>query len=86
MCMLSMGRYVHVYVVSIERYVCMFSMGRYVHVYVEYREIIKGYNSVKIKETSCTDWEGKMRFIYIITQYANIGLFHFYFLTCPWWS
>ena len=47
MCMLSMGRYVHVYVGYEEvctcvccvwggMYMCMLCMGRYVHVYVEY--------------------------------------------------
>ena len=50
MCMLSMGRYVHVYVEYGEvctcvclvwggKYMCMLSMGRYVHVYVEYGEV-----------------------------------------------
>ena len=38
MCMLSMGRYVHVYVeygevcTCVGIYMCMFCMGRYVHV------------------------------------------------------
>ena len=52
MCMLSMGRYVHVYVEYGEvctcvcwvwggtcMYICMLSMGRYVHAYVEYEEV-----------------------------------------------
>ena len=50
MCMLSMGRYVRVYVEYGEvctcvcwvwggMYMCMLSMGRYVHVYVGYGEV-----------------------------------------------
>ena len=50
MCMLCMGRYVHVYIEYVEvctcvclvwggMYMCILSMGRYVHVCVEYGEV-----------------------------------------------